>query len=121
MKIMKSCNPRYLDIFYKSLNDEFVMNQKSKADVNQIMRLIQYFYMFEPENSMKNLIKYNIFHEMLGNIHISTVKDTLGSFITPGDPLLKVKDAERNLMMTYFEKCGFFQLMIQQIDYVNIP
>lgn len=84
------------------LNEEFIQNDKSKADVNQIMRLVQYFYLFEPENSMKNLIRYNMFHEMLGNIHINTVKDTLASFITPGDNLLKVKESERNLMMTYF-------------------
>lgn len=120
MKIMKSCNPHYLDIFYKVLNEEFIQNQKSKADVNQIMRLIQYFYLFEPENSMKNLIRYNMFHEMLGNIHIDLVKETLASFITPGDPLLKVDTKERNLMMTYFQKCGFFQLLIKQIDRVSI-
>jgi hypothetical protein len=40
---------------------------------------------------MKNLIKYHVFHDMLGNIHIDTVKDTLQSFITPGDPLLMVE------------------------------
>jgi hypothetical protein len=115
MKIMKSCNPRYLDIFYRVLNEEFIENEKSKADVNQLMRLIQYFYLFEPEISMKNMIRYNMFHEMLGNIHITTVKDTLTSFLTPGDPLLKVKENERTLMMTYFQKTGFFQLLISQI------
>lgn len=51
MKIMKSCNPRYLDIFCKLaelssnpldkvLNDEYILNDKSKADVNQLMRVI---------------------------------------------------------------------------------
>ena len=84
------------------------------------MRLIQYLYLFEPEISLKNIIKYNIFHEMLGNIHISFIKDILASFITPGDPLLMVKEKERNVMMSYFKKVNFFQLLIKQIDFIDI-
>jgi hypothetical protein len=50
---------------------------------------------------------------MLGNIHISFIKDILASFITPGDPLLMVKEKERNVMMSYFNKVNFFQLLIK--------
>lgn len=120
MKALRNINKNFIKVFYDVLVEEFCNDDKSKADVNHIMRLIQYFYIQEPKTSTFYLLKTHFLFHMIGNIHIQTVQDTIISLFTPGDMLLKVKEEQRNLLYKYAEKTNLFTLLFSQIDGIDI-
>lgn len=52
-------------------------NEKTRANMEWCLKMIQYFMLCDLTSSMKNIIKYHIPYYLLGNIEIFSAKITL--------------------------------------------
>jgi len=116
---IKELCPNFVNAFYKVILEEFINNYKSKADVNHIVRMVQYFYMYEPQLSMANIIATHFFYVLLMNIEVDSCRDTIISLMCQGDPLLKVEEQETNQLYKYLEITRFTELLASNLLYLT--
>ena len=118
---LRSYAPHHLILSLdKVLKEDFLDNPRSKADMTHVIKMIQYFYIFEPQASMINLLKTHFIYHLLGNLTLEVAKDTLTTFLCPGEMLLKVKEEERFLLYKYLTLTNFSDLFITQIQLLSV-
>lgn len=115
LKTLQDLNPFFMDIFFGLVDREVFQNERSRADMVQILTVVQYFLNVDAERAIRNIIKYHVIYELLGNIEIVLAKETLIGLLTPGDQLFKIRDKERDLLMKYLQMTGFSHTLCDAI------
>ena len=109
--ILRRHNQYFIDIFYKVAADEVFENERCRVDMTQVLSLVQYFLVADPLASIRNIIKYHLMFEFLGNIEILSSREILTSLMSPGDQLFKITDAERKYLVDYMLVTNFMVTM----------
>jgi hypothetical protein len=89
---LMSVNKNFVDVFYSVLNEEVWKYPKSRANMDWVFKLMQYFLLIDIAGSMKNIIKYHIPYYLMANIEIFNARLTLTCLLTPGDMLFKIPE-----------------------------
>jgi hypothetical protein len=71
---LSQANTEFVDVFYKCLQEEVWDNPRSKANMDWVCKIIQYFLMIDIAGSLKNMIKYHIPFYLLGNIEVFSTR-----------------------------------------------
>ena len=96
-----AANKNFVDVFYSVLNEEVWTNSKSKANMDLVFKMIQYFILIDISGSLKNIVKYHIPFYLIGNIEIFSARLTLNCLITPGDMMFKFSAEYLELLYGY--------------------
>lgn len=112
---LKIGNPYFIDIFYKVASSEVFDNERCRVDMNHVLMMMQYFLVIDPQTSIKNIVKYHLCHELLGNIEITLARELLISLLTPGDMLYKIQDRERQVLVDYWMLSNFSVTIINSM------
>jgi hypothetical protein len=87
---LMSVNKNFVDVFYSVLDEEVWKYPKSRANMDWVFKLMQYFLLIDIAGSMKNIIKYHIPYYLMANIEIFSARLTLTCLLAPGDMLFKI-------------------------------
>jgi len=98
------------------LAKEFIISDKSKADVNHICKLVQYFSMYEQSLSITNIMRTHLLFSLLANCHVASARDTLLSLLCPSEQFLRVETQERAILNQYLSITKFFEHLRRQIE-----
>jgi len=104
---LKNINPYHIDCFYKVYHQEVICKDNCRADMGHALYLLQYFLAVDPVASIRNIVKFHVVYELLGNIDISLAKETLIGLLTPGDGFFKIQDKDRKCLYDYLEVADF--------------
>lgn len=119
-KQIKAYAPAHVDVFYKVLDEEVLSNDKTRADMHHVLKLIQFFLITEPGHSLKNVLKYGVLFDLLAHLHLSAAKETLLAFLSPGDNFLKLQAKDRELMNDYLKAIAFHNTFLGLLANYNL-
>ena len=119
-KTLKRVCPRHIDIFYEVLTREVLVTTTSKVDMAHVLKLIQYFILQSPTESIKNIIKFHICYELLAHCDYPLATETLIGLLTPGDNYFKIEDKDRVYLAEYLKLSNFGDLIIRQLETFKI-
>jgi hypothetical protein len=69
-------NKNFVDIFYDILFHDVLENGHSKSNMDWIFKIMQYFLIYDIDNSIKNILKYNIIFYLVANIEVVSARMT---------------------------------------------
>lgn len=110
---LMAANKNFVDVFYKTLQEEVWDNSKTKVNMDWVFKLIQYFLLIDISGSLKNIVKYHLPYYLLGNIEVTSAKITLTSLITPGDLFFKIPKKMLNCLYGYLSRTTFFAFYVK--------
>lgn len=119
-KALKRVCPRHIDIFYETLTKEVLVTAVSKVDMTHVLRMIQYFILQSPTESIRNIIKYHIVYELLAHCDYPLAAETLIALLTPGDNYFKLDDKDRQQLAEYLYLANFGELLVRQLQNFKI-
>lgn len=115
-KTLLKRNPRHVEVFYKTVVEEVLNNDKARLDMLHLVQMIQYFLLHNVTESLKCIMRHHIVYELLGNIEIAAARETLISLLTPGDNFLKIEDKDRLHWYAYLEAVRFEGLFLATLE-----
>lgn len=110
---LMQANKKFVDVFYKVLQEEVWESSKARANMDYVFKIIQYFMLCDIAASVRNIIKYNLPYYLLGNIEIFSARLTLGSLIIPGDIFFKIPQSNLEDLYSYLRRTKFFSFFIK--------
>lgn len=119
-KVLKKVNPRHVDIFYSVLVQDCLVVQHSRVDMNLVFKIIQYFILQSPTESIKNIVKYHIIYELLAHCEVSIAAETLIALLTPGDNFFKLEDKDRRFLSEYLSLVNFGDFLVRMMDNFSV-
>jgi hypothetical protein len=108
-----SANKKFVDVFYKVLQEEIWESPKARANMDYVFKMIQYFLLCDIAASVRNIIKYHLPYYLLSNIEIFSARLTLGSLIIPGDIFFKIPQGNLEELYAYLRRTKFFSFFIK--------
>lgn len=115
-KTLLKRNPRHVDVFYRTVAEEVLNNDKARLDMLHLVQMMQYFLLHNVGDSLRGIIRHHVVYELLGNIEIPAARETLISLLTPGDNFLKVEDKDRVHWYAYLEAVKFHRLFSAALE-----
>lgn len=119
MSVLINLNKNYIDVFYQTVMEEVFENPKSKANMDWVCKIMQYFLMYNPEKSLKNIMKHHILYYLVGNIQISSASMLLTALLTPGDRYFRLPDKHLEKVYNYLDYTEFFNFCLEIITAFN--
>lgn len=112
---LMSFNTNFVDIFYKLVTKEVFLNPYSKANLDWVFKLMQYFLLCDIGGSIKNIIHEHIPFYLLGNIEIQSARFMQSCLITPGDSFFKLPKEELQKLYRYLKETNFHTVQVQML------
>lgn len=119
-KVLKRVNPRHVDIFYSVLVQDCLVLQQSRVDMTLVFKMIQYFILQNPTDSIKNIVKYHMIYELLAHCEVSVAAETLIGLLTPGDNFFKLEDKDRQFLSEYLTLVNFGDFLVRMLDNFSV-
>ena len=102
------------------VNEEVFNKNRSYADMNHTILLIQYLLMVDQSSSLRYILKSHLMYDFLAHIDYRFVRETVIGLLTPGDPLFKLNDNICGIMLDYISISGWDRLVVKQMNNMDI-
>jgi hypothetical protein len=118
--LLKKVNERHVDIFFEVLGREVLSHDNAYVDMSHVFKLIQFFIVQSPTESLRNILRSHLVYELLMHVDNSTAAETLIGLMTPGDNFFKIEDIDRKFISEYLYTASFGPFILKQAESFNI-
>lgn len=121
MNTLMLVSKNYIEIFYRIVVEDIFESVSTKANMDWVFKLMQYFMLCDMPMSIKSILKYHIPFYLIGNIEVSSARHTLNSLLVPGDRYFKIPQTFLATLYKYLKKTNFWSFFMDCfVDYNQI-